>query len=87
MKGKIMPKKQNDMKFSPAVAGDNRCSFYSSSLGEWRVDEDLDALIAHMKRSGLPFTLFYLPVPTDATYEIKGFAPQVEGAVLLGYWR
>ena len=58
--------------------------FYASSCAEWRVSNDLDDLIKSMKRDGYQFNLFYVPVPKDAAYKIRCYAPQVPGAVWLG---
>ena len=58
--------------------------FYATSVGEWRKDSDLEALLSFMKSGGMPFTIWTIPAPLDVTYTIKAFTPQIEGAVLLG---
>lgn len=60
--------------------------FYASSIGEWRTGPDLEKLVASMKRSGLPFNLFYVPGPEDSEYKIKCYAPDVVGAKLIGVY-
>jgi len=32
----------------------------------------------------VPYALWYLPVPSETHYEIKFYAPQVEGALYMG---
>jgi len=58
--------------------------FFASSIANWRTGTDLDDLIKTMKKDGYQFNLFYVPVPKDAEYDIKMYAPQVPGAVWLG---
>lgn len=58
--------------------------FFASSIGEWLCNEDIEQLIADMKRSGLPFIVWTVPVPISATYDIRGYRPVVDGAVILG---
>ena len=60
--------------------------FFLSSVGEWKTGKNLDDLVAKMKRSGLSFNVFYVPGPEDAEYKISCYAPQVEGAVFIGYY-
>lgn len=61
--------------------------FYSSSLAQWKVDEDPAALVAHMKRDNYPFTLWFVPVPITADYKIMEYMPQVDGAMYLGTYK
>lgn len=59
--------------------------FYASSVGEWQVSNDLGDLIARMKKHGLNFAIWKVPGnKLSATYEIKNYAPMVEGKVYLG---
>lgn len=58
--------------------------FFASSVANWRTSINLDELIKTMKKDGYQFNLFYVPVPKDAEYDIKMYAPQVPGAVWLG---
>ena len=39
-----------------------------------------------MKRDGLSFSVFYVPLPLSADYGINYFKPVVPGAVFLGCW-
>jgi hypothetical protein len=69
---------------SSSMGGDRH--FFASSLASWRVDSDPAALVAAMKREGLPFNLWMVPAPISAAYEIAFFSPQVGGAVWLGFY-
>lgn len=63
--------------------------FFASSVATWMVttpDRDLRAVIKAMEREGFPFNLFLVPGAHDADYEIKTFAPQVEGAQWVGFF-
>ena len=60
--------------------------FFASSLGTWAVGYDPADLIAKLKREGLPFNLWMVPGPKEANYQIEMYAPQVEGAVWLGFY-
>lgn len=53
--------------------------FFASSLGSWRVNYDVTALVAAMKREGLPFNVFLVPGPVETNYEISMFQPVVDG--------
>ena len=66
-------------------AGQDR-HFFATSAGEWRVGKDPVTLIAAMKRNRLPFNVWMVPGPIDSDYRIEMFAPQVEGAVWLGFY-
>lgn len=60
--------------------------FYASSVGEWKVSTDIEALIKSMKRSRLSFTLWKVPGDKTATYDIRYFTPMVAGRVYLGHY-
>jgi len=60
--------------------------FFVSSMATWRTGTDPEALIKAMKREGLNFSLWYVPAPAKTGYEIKWFAPQVEGSICLATW-
>lgn len=79
-----MPKKVLKYRVDPALNG--KFHFFASSVGAWRVGENLDDLIAKMKRDGLAFNVFYVPVPKDSDYKIRSYAPVVEGAVFIGFY-
>jgi hypothetical protein len=57
---------------------------FGSSVAEWKTSEDIHEVIAFMDRGGFTYSLFYVPLPNDAQYEIRHYAPQVEGAIFLG---
>lgn len=62
------------------MEADGDVHFFVSSVAEWHVGVDPTELIARMKRTGFPFSLWVVPTAVDAPYQIEGFAPQVEGA-------
>lgn len=55
--------------------------YFASSVGEWMVDSDLVKLLKDMKRGKMPFIVWLVPVPEEAPYQIRMYAPQVDGAV------
>jgi hypothetical protein len=60
---------------------------YGSSVATWATTtdkRDLAALLKRLGADGLPFSLWFVPLAHDATYEIKRYAPDVEGAIFLG---
>jgi hypothetical protein len=60
---------------------------YGSSVATWATttdQRDLGALLKRLGADGLPFSLWYVPLPHNATYVIKRYAPDVEGAIFLG---
>ena len=60
---------------------------YGSSVATWATtndQRDLGALLKLLGADGLPFGLWYVPLASDASYEIKRYAPDVEGAIFLG---
>lgn len=61
--------------------------FFASSVAEWistRDTRELPDLIAWMDKAGFPYSVWLVPGRWTAYYEIKHYAPQVEGAQLLG---
>lgn len=62
--------------------------YFATSVGEWRVDEDLEKLLSYMKRRGLEFGVYRLSLPVDSSYDIEFFVPQVprDSIVYLGKW-
>jgi hypothetical protein len=61
--------------------------FYASSSETWATtneERDLQQLIKMMDKEKLNYNLYLVPVPHNTEYEIKWFAPQVEGAMHLG---
>jgi hypothetical protein len=67
----------------------NPIHYFASSLGEWRVETDLDALIRSMKRSKLPFNIYLVRLPKDAPYGIANFAPVLpaDQCTWFGFWK
>jgi hypothetical protein len=57
--------------------------FYASSFCTWKTSEDIREVIKHMEKEGHNYTLWYVPTPHDDNYEIKWYAPQVEGAFVI----
>ena len=58
--------------------------FYASSFCTWKTGDDMREVIAHMEKEGYEYTLWYVPADNSANYEIKYYAPQVEGSFVLG---
>lgn len=57
--------------------------FYASSFCTWKTSEDMRDVIKHMEKEGYEYVLWYVPTGHDDNYEIKYYAPQVEGAFVL----
>jgi|LakMenE18May11ns_1017448.scaffolds.fasta_scaffold8650205_1 alpha-galactosidase len=60
-----------------------RKHFFAASMGDWRVDQDIERLIRKMKKFTLPFSLWYVPTAIEQDYDIENYAPKVDGAVFL----
>ena len=61
--------------------------FYATSIAEWRVHEDVEILIGQMKAAGYNFTLIWVPLSVDASYQIEYYVPAVEGCVKLAEYK
>jgi hypothetical protein len=64
--------------------------FFASSVADWIVTTDtrtLPDLIEFMDKAGYPYSLWMVPGNWDSNYEIKWYAPQVEGAKFLGHFK
>lgn len=63
--------------------------WYATSIAEWAVDDNLDRLIAKMKRAGYDFNVFRVEQPLDASYKIESYTPQVAPGELhfVGFWQ
>jgi hypothetical protein len=63
--------------------------WYATSAHEWKVDDNLDRLIAKMKKSGYDFNVFRVEQPLDASYEIENYLPNVAPGELhfVGFWQ
>ena len=82
-----MPKKA--IKFQAAETQEASLApfhYFLSSCAEWRTGDNLDELIATMKKAGYPFNTYKVPGHKDDPYEIAGYAPRVTGAVFIGFW-
>jgi len=63
--------------------------FYASSVCTWITTNEkrnLVQLLKHMEKEGYPYSLYLVPVPHDASYEIKMYQPQVEGTQLVWFF-
>lgn len=61
--------------------------FYASSVAEWMTttpDLDLRKLLKLMDKDGYPYNLYFIPLPHDAAYQIKGYEPDIPDAIFLG---
>lgn len=61
--------------------------FYAASIAQWATTtdtRDLPALIDLMNKDGFDFALWYVPGEHTASYQIRMYQPQVEGAQYLG---
>ena len=58
--------------------------FYASSFCTWKTDPDMRNVVNHMEKEGYEYTLWYVPVDDKASYEIKYYAPQVDGSFVVG---
>ncbi len=61
--------------------------FFASSVATWVTTTDhrtLPDVIELMEGESYIYSLFLVPGAWDSNYEIRHYAPQVEGAILLG---
>jgi hypothetical protein len=58
--------------------------FYASSFCTWKTSPDIREVIKYMESEGNNYNLWYVPVDDNANYQIKYYAPQVQGAFLIG---
>ncbi len=61
--------------------------FFASNVATWVTTTDhrtLPDVIDLMEGEGYIYSLFLVPGPWDSNYEIRHYAPQVEGARILG---
>jgi len=61
--------------------------FFATSAVEWHVDSDIKRLMKYMDKRGYEYGVWYVPGDVNAEYDIKGFKPQVKGAVWLGKYQ
>jgi hypothetical protein len=57
--------------------------FFGTSFARWRKNPSLDGAIGDMKPDKEPFSVWMVPGPVSAVYDVIYFVPQVEGAILL----
>tara|TARA_R110000824_G_scaffold359199_1_gene546722 strand:+ start:200 stop:403 length:204 start_codon:yes stop_codon:yes gene_type:complete len=57
--------------------------YFASSAFDWRVDQDVTALIRKMDQLGEEYTIFRVPLSIDAEYPIQNYAPLVKGAEIM----
>lgn len=57
--------------------------YFASSVASWATDTDLEGLRKGMQREGFPFVIWQVPGAEDIEYDIRGFKPQVEGAIVI----
>lgn len=63
--------------------------FYLSSVAAWVVstpERDLRDCIKMMEKDGFGYSIWFVPHPHDTPYQIKFYAPQIEGAVWCGFF-
>jgi len=61
--------------------------FYASSVSTWAVTNakrDLPALMKLFEDEGRPYSVWYVPLPVGAVYQIEEYRPDVEGIIHLG---
>jgi hypothetical protein len=64
--------------------------FFASSVADWIVTSDtreLPDIIEFMDKSGYAYTLWMVPGDWETNYRIEHYAPQVEGAQILGHFQ
>lgn len=60
---------------------------YGHNVYEYFVSEDIQEVIKWFEKQKVSYSLYYVPVPKDANYEIEFYAPQVQGAAYLGSFK
>lgn len=61
--------------------------FFASNVATWVTTTDqrtLPQVIELMESEGYIYSLFLVPGHWDSNYEIRHYAPQVDGAIILG---
>lgn len=81
-----MPKKWSTKPTDPSGQPHH---WYATSIADWRVDDNLETLIARMKGLGFDFQIWRVSLPIDAEYRISNYAPEVppEKLHFVGFWR
>ncbi len=68
---------------TPMVGGKPH-HFYATSIARWKVSDNIGALIDAFRKDGYDFSIWYVPLPLDASYKIEEYRPKVDGLVWLG---
>ena len=61
--------------------------FYGCNAWEWKSSPDLYEVLNWFKKQKDPYSVWLVPVADGEPYEIRMYAPQVEGSQLLGTWK
>jgi len=67
----------------------DNCHFYAACLTTWATTNEkrsLPELLRLMNREAFPYTLWFVPHPPETKYDIRMYAPQIEGAVPVGHY-
>lgn len=78
--------KKPTLQYQPGEGHRAPCHFFASSAAACRTGDNLDEVIAHMKKDGYPFNCWKVPGDQRAEYQIRNYAPDVEGCTFLGFW-
>jgi len=57
--------------------------FYVHNIFEWRMGDDLHALMKAMDKHKQTYWIWYVPGEVTSKYDIAMYRPQVEGAFIL----
>ena len=60
---------------------------YGQNVYEYFVSEDLQEVIKWFDKQKLVYSLYLVPVPKNANYEIEFYVPQVKGVQYLGSFK
>jgi len=61
--------------------------FYGANYAEWKTSDNLVEVIDWFRKprqGGAAYTIWLVPGHKSSKYEIRWYAPQVEGAIVLG---
>lgn len=60
---------------------------YGQNIAEYYCNENILEVIKWFEKQKLVYSLWYVPVPKDASYGIEFYQPQVDGAKYLGSFK
>ena len=66
---------------------ENPHHFYGANYAEWITSDNLHDVLkyfAKQRNVKAPYTVWFVPGHKSSKYEIKWYAPQAEGAIVLG---